>query len=205
MALLVPPGVDLTTIVYACWRIGAAVVIADAGLGVAAMGRALRGAGPDHVIGVTRGLALAKAMRVPGRRFASGPIGRATAHALDVTATIPHLAALGRGRPLPPEPAAEDECAVLFTSGATGPAKGVVYRHGQVRAQLDMLASTLGVTPADRFVAAFAPFALYGPALGITASAPTWMSPRRPLSPRPGWPTRPLRWTARSCSPRLRP
>ena len=37
---------------YACWRIGAVVVVADAGLGLAGLGRALRGASPDHVIGI---------------------------------------------------------------------------------------------------------------------------------------------------------
>src|SRR5215217_8405483 len=52
VALLVPPGADLTAAMYACWRAGASVVVADAGLGVARMGRALRGAAPDHVIGI---------------------------------------------------------------------------------------------------------------------------------------------------------
>ena len=33
------------------------------------------------------------------------------------------------------EPAAGDEAAILFTSGATGPAKGFVYMHGVFAAQ----------------------------------------------------------------------
>ncbi|CAA9284956.1 MAG: Haloalkane dehalogenase-like protein / AMP-dependent synthetase/ligase in alkane synthesis cluster, partial [uncultured Friedmanniella sp.] len=32
VALLVPPGLELTVAVYACWRVGAAIVVADAGL-----------------------------------------------------------------------------------------------------------------------------------------------------------------------------
>lgn len=32
VALLVPPGIDLTICLYACWKVGAVVVIADAGL-----------------------------------------------------------------------------------------------------------------------------------------------------------------------------
>ncbi|HWJ53011.1 MAG TPA: alpha/beta fold hydrolase, partial [Propionibacteriaceae bacterium] len=32
VALLVPPGIDLTVAVYACWRAGAVIVVADAGL-----------------------------------------------------------------------------------------------------------------------------------------------------------------------------
>ena len=61
---------------------------------------------------------------------------------------------------------------MLYTSGATGPAKGVRYRHGQMAAQRDALGATYGITADDRLVAAFAPFALYGPALGITSTIP---------------------------------
>ncbi len=67
---------------------------------------------------------------------------------------------------------ANTEAAVLFTSGATGPPKGVVYRHSQLQAQLELVRTLCGITPEDRLVAAFAPFALYGPALGIGAAVP---------------------------------
>jgi acyl-coenzyme A synthetase/AMP-(fatty) acid ligase len=66
-----------------------------------------------------------------------------------------------------PEPPPEAPAAVVFTSGATGPAKGVRYTHGQLCAQRDALRALYGITPADRFVAAFAPFAVFGPALGM--------------------------------------
>ena len=56
--------------------------------------------------------------------------------------------------------------------GATGPAKGVVYRLSQLRAQITQVAAVLRLGPEDRLVAAFAPFALYGPAIGIGAVAP---------------------------------
>ncbi|MEM1333956.1 MAG: AMP-binding protein, partial [Actinomycetota bacterium] len=69
-------------------------------------------------------------------------------------------------------PSAVDEAAVLFTSGATGPAKGVRYTHGQLAAQRDALSTTYRIAPDDRLVAAFAPFALYGPALGISTALP---------------------------------
>ncbi|MEO7752782.1 MAG: alpha/beta fold hydrolase [Terracoccus sp.] len=172
VALLVPPGADLTAAVYACWRAGASVVVADAGLGVTRMGRALRGAAPDHVIGIAKGLLLARAMRVPGHLIAAGPLDNATRRALGAPLGLADLARLGRGRALPPTPADDAECAVLFTSGATGPPKGVVYRYHQVRAQLDALRTTYGLTPEDRLVAAFAPFALYGPALGLASAVP---------------------------------
>jgi acyl-coenzyme A synthetase/AMP-(fatty) acid ligase len=81
------------------------------------------------------------------------------------------------GTPLPAEAGPDDEAAVLFTSGATGPAKGVVYRHRQASAQIAALRGAYGITADDRLVAAFPPFALYGPALGIASAVPAVLKP----------------------------
>jgi len=172
VALLVPPSPDLTAAVYAVWRAGAVIVVADKGLGVRGMGRALRGARVDHVIGTAQGLAAAGAMRLPGTRIAAGPMTRATMRALGAERGLADVARVGRTTPPPDEPGPEAECAVVFTSGATGPAKGVVYRHRQVQAQIELIRSTYALGPEDRLVAAFAPFALLGPALGIASAVP---------------------------------
>ncbi len=172
VALLVPPSVDLTVAVYAVWRAGAVVVVADKGLGVLGMGRALRGARVDHVIGTAQGLAAAWAMRLPGTRIAAGSVPRAVLRALGAGLSLADVADRGRSAPPAPGAAPDDECAVVFTSGATGPAKGVVYRHRQVHAQLELIRSTYGLSEQDRIVAAFAPFALYGPGLGIGSAVP---------------------------------
>jgi acyl-coenzyme A synthetase/AMP-(fatty) acid ligase/pimeloyl-ACP methyl ester carboxylesterase len=171
VALLVPPGADLTACVYACWRIGAVIVVADAGLGWSGLRRALRSARADAVIGVAKGLAAARAMGIGGRYVLAGRAPAGAVRALRAV-PLPDVARSGRGEPLPPAPGPDAEAAVLFTSGATGPAKGVVYRHRQLQSQRDLIASTYGVTDADALVAAFAPFALYGPALGITSCVP---------------------------------
>jgi acyl-coenzyme A synthetase/AMP-(fatty) acid ligase len=171
VALLVPPSADLALSVYAVWRAGAVIVVADKGLGVRGMGRALRSARVDHVIGTAEGLTAARAMRLRprGLRVSAG----APYRMLGAAVSLADLARSGRDRAdLLPEPTGEDECAVVFTSGATGPAKGVVYRHRQLRAQLQLIRSSYGLTEQDRIVAAFAPFALYGPGLGIGSAVP---------------------------------
>lgn len=167
VALLVPPSADLLAAVYGCWRAGAVTVIADRGLGVRGLGRAVRAARVDWVIGPPRALAAARALRwAPGARFVA--VGRAGATGAETT-----LDSLGQSRgALPGEPDGSAPAAVFYTSGATGPAKGVRYRHGQLAAQRDALARTYAITSDDRLVAAFAPFALYGPALGITSTIP---------------------------------
>ena len=163
VAVLVPPGIDLNTIVYAVWRLGAVVVIADAGLGLGRLGAALRSAGPDHVIGIRAALVLARSTRVPG----------ATIRA-DADAVVDLIAEAQSLPPLPEDPhhPTSDVAAILFTSGATGPPKGVVYTRAQLSAQVTLVARTFGLTEGRGFVAAFAPFALYGPPLGLPCAVP---------------------------------
>ncbi len=184
VALLVPPGPDLTAAAHACWRAGASVVVADPGLGAAGLARALRGAHPAHVVGALPGLALAAALGVPGSRIAAGPVPPGLRACSGRRSGWPRWpAAAGRcstrGTPLPAEAGPDDEAAVLFTSGATGPAKGVVYRHRQAGAQLAALRGAYGITGDDRLVAAFPPFALYGPALGHRVGGPGGAQARR--------------------------
>jgi acyl-coenzyme A synthetase/AMP-(fatty) acid ligase len=182
VALLVPPGAELTAAAHACWRTGASVVVADPGLGAAGLARALRGAHPAHVVGALPGLTLAAALGIPGTRIATEPVPPGLRRVLGSPVGLAALARRGRalladGAVLPVEAAPEDEAAVLFTSGATGPAKGVVYRHQQARAQLAALRAAYGITQDDRLVAAFPPFALYGPALGIPSAVPEVRKP----------------------------
>ncbi len=172
VALLVTPGADLTAVLYACWQMGAVVVVADAGLGLKGLREALQGADVQHVVGVERGLLAARLMGLPGQLVAAGPVSGRVSALTRPTTTLAQVALDGRALPTPRPPSAEAEAAVLFTSGATGPAKGVVYRHRQLEAQRDAVATLFGITGQDRLVAAFAPFALYGPALGIASAVP---------------------------------
>lgn len=172
VSLLIPPGIDLTVSLYACWRIGAVPVIADAGLGVKGMTRALQSAAPGYIIGIERAMAAARLLRWPGKRIAAEAMSSAAAAALGVWTSLPDIRKHGEHAGLPEPPVASDPAVVVFTSGATGPAKGVVYRHGQAQAQRDILRELYGVKPDDRLVAAFAPFALYGAALGIPSAVP---------------------------------
>lgn len=171
VGLLIPPGIDLSVAVYACWRLGAIVVLVDGGLGPRGISRALRSARPDHLIGIPRALSAAAALRWPGRRIAAGPL-TAQQRAAGATASLAEYVATGQGQRQPEPPARDAMAAIVFTSGSTGPSKGVRYRHHQIEAQRDALMATYSIGPSDRLVAAFAPFALYGPAMGIASVVP---------------------------------
>ena len=172
VSLLVQPGADLTAVLYACLRLGAVVVVADAGLGLQGLTRAVRGAWPDHVIGEPAGLAAATALGWPGQKISTARYLKPVRRSLDVAYSLGDLVSLGVEEELPDFPAADATAAVLFTSGSTGPAKGVVYTHGQLAGVVDALSGTYGIGVGTGLVAGFAPFALLGPALGARSVTP---------------------------------
>ena len=99
VALLIRPGIDLTVAVYACWRVGAAIVVADAGLGLRNLGRALRSADPDHLIAIPAGLLAATALRVPGARIVAGQLPAAVRRRLRVAHSLTELGESARRPP----------------------------------------------------------------------------------------------------------
>ena len=176
VSLLVTPGNNLTAAAYGVLKAGGTVVVADAGLGVAGMTRAIRSADPQWIIGELPGLTLARTAGWPGRRISISPLPALERLALNVETSLTELTHEGRTHLASGEslrtPAPADLAAVLFTSGSTGPAKGVRYTHAQLSALMDVLTRTFDMRPGAGLVAGFAPFALFGPGLGVTSVTP---------------------------------
>jgi acyl-coenzyme A synthetase/AMP-(fatty) acid ligase len=92
--------------------------------------------------------------------------------ATDSVASLDDLRDRGKDVTLPPRPGPNDDAGVGFTSGSTGPAKGVTYKHHQLQAQRDALARLYSIGGSDSLVAAFGPFALLGTLMGTPSVVP---------------------------------
>jgi len=168
--VMVRPGPELFALTFALFRVGAVPVLIDPGMGRQNLVRCLAQVRAAAFVGIP----LAHLLR------------RLHRHELSTIRTCvtvgPRLpgcgVSLARLLACPPDdqPPVELEpdepAAILFTSGSTGPAKGVVYTQGIFAAQVDALAAHFGCGPHDTDLATFPLFALFDAALGMTAVVP---------------------------------
>lgn len=176
-ALLLPPGPELVAAVFALFRLSAVPVVADPGRGAAELARSLARVRPRAFLGTPAAHLFRK---LHERELGSVEI--AVGAGRGWLPGVPKLdaivrPALGRFEPIEPAPGAE--AAILFTSGSTGPAKGVVYTHAHFLAQLDALRALYGFAEGEVDLACFPLFALFAPALGMACAFPK-LDPRRP-------------------------
>ena len=169
VSVFVRPGIDWVVLIYALFRLGAQPVLIDPAMGRAGVLRCVERIAPRGFVGIPLACALKlvfpAAFRTVEVTIVHGalPLGGRTISSLrSARAATPPLASTR----------AEDPAAVLFTSGSTGPAKGVPYTHGMFRAQVAALRELYAMRDGDVDVACFAPFALFGPALGLSTVLP---------------------------------
>ncbi len=171
-ALLVPPGPELFAITFALFKAGAVPVFIDPGIGGRNMKGCLAEAAPTAFIGIPKAH-LARRLLGWGR------------DTLQILVTVgggllwggvplTEISKSGEtGLPFAAAPTERDEvAAILFTSGSTGPPKGAVYTHGNFAAQVAALKEIYGITPGEVDLPTFPLFALFAPALGMTAIIP---------------------------------
>lgn len=167
VGLLVPPGRGLFEAGFGLMRAGAVPVLIDAGIGRRRFGQCLDETEVDAVVGTPEALVACKAF---GWARGATMIVAGIAPAPGV-ASLDEIARQGRSLMRSPVRFA-DLCAIVFTSGSTGPPKGVEYTQENLDAQVDMIERAYGIEPAMVNVATFAPFALLGPLLGMTTYLP---------------------------------
>ncbi len=177
LALLVRPGIDFISLVFALFKAGIVVVLIDPGMGRRNMIGCLAEAEPQGFVAIS----LAQAVRVllrhrfpqarwnvtVGRRWFWG--GPTLAQLRQRELSSHHMA------PVHPD----DPAAIIFTTGSTGPPKGVLYRHGNFTHQARQIQEHYQIAPGEINLPGFPLFALFDCAMGVTTIIPD-MDPTRP-------------------------
>lgn len=169
--LMVPPGPEFFALTFALFKVAAVPVLVDPGLGMKNLKACLDEAEPQAFIGITRAH-LARLLFGWGRNSIQTlvTVGRRLFWRGE---TLSGLIADGDEEPFPPARTGRGEtAAILFTSGSTGPPKGAVYTHGNFAAQVSALRRVYGIQPGEIDLPTFPLFALFAPALGMTAVIP---------------------------------
>ena len=180
--LMVKPGLEFTALCFALFKLGSVPVLIDPGMGKSSLLHCVADAAPDAMAAIP----LAHAARLMYPRFFKSVKTKVTVGPRVLWGG--HSAARLRGissAPFPPEPARSDDmAAILFTTGSTGPAKGVVYTHGVFDAQVRLIRNRYGITANDTDLPAFPLFALFSIAMGMSVVIPL-MDPTRPAKADP--------------------
>ena len=181
-AVMVRPSIVFFALMFGLFKSGAIPVLIDPGINPRVLRTCLRRADCQAFIGIPRAQyarwllrwlpEVKKIVTVGGRYSYWGP----TLHQLMLHYPPQHNI-LAKVK-------AEDTAAILFTSGSTGIPKGVVYRHSHFYAQITQLRDAFALTPGGIDLPTFPPFALFGPALGLTSILPD-MDPRHPAKADP--------------------
>ena len=183
VSLLVKPCLEFIPLVFAIFKIGAVPVLIDPGMGRKGFLRCIQHIQPRVLIGEP----LAQVIRSVFRKaFASVEVSITNGPSTwfwggqtlqDCARFKPEPFPTARTQP-------SDEAAILFTSGSTGPAKGVTYTHRIFDAQTRAIQQMYDIQPGEVDLACFPLFGLFSMAMGMTVIIPD-MDPTRPAQADP--------------------
>ncbi len=170
LVLAVPPGIDFVTCVVAMLKARLVMILIDPGMPREHLVQCLSDAEPIGFIAPPKLQAIRWLMR---RRFPHSRYhvvaGRSRWWGL------PTLDAFRRNDQLqlPSEGGLlDDQAAIIFTTGSTGPPKGVRYDHRQFWQQIDQIRDRFDLRPGEIDLAAFPLFGLFNCMMGTTTVFP---------------------------------
>lgn len=166
--LLVTPSLDFSVMTFALFQIGAIPVLIDPGMGIKKLLSSIKEIEASVMIGVSK----ARWLKRFSSAFSSVKI------VLAYEKMIQGLDPFQKDYPVE-DLLAEDLSCILFTSGGTGKPKGVLYTHGILSKQTQMLQKHFGLNDKESDLPGFALFALFTLSMGMTSVIPD-MDPSQP-------------------------
>lgn len=164
--LMIPPGPEFIVLTFALLRVGAILVMIDPGMGAKAMANALAGVEADAFIGIHKAHIFKK---IYSGAFKSVKINVTVGRRWFWNGYRLKDLWLDRARPYPfAQIKAEDMIAIFFTSGSTGPPKGVVFTAAMLNAQIRYLESDFKYKPEEIELCTFPLLGLFSICLGLT-------------------------------------
>ncbi|MGB2500524.1 MAG: fatty acid CoA ligase family protein [Mariniblastus sp.] len=177
IALMVPPGIDFVASVFGLFKSGVVTILIDPGMGRRNMIQCLSDARPEGIFGIplahlARSIFFSKFPKCKHNVVINGRFPgckNAKQFFKQTDNTSPPWVKLKR----------TDPAAIIFTTGSTGPPKGVLYRHQIFIEQCEQIANYFRLAPGGTDVSGFPLFALFNVAMGTTTVFPQ-MDPTRP-------------------------
>ena len=175
--LMVTPSIEFICLTLAFFKIGTPVVLIDPGMGFKNLLNCIERVEPKYLVGIPKALLFStifpKPFKTVQKRFCCG---------VSLGIFGPNISRISyksnKGHEVY-RPLENDLAAIIFTTGSTGPPKGVRYEHSIFSAQLKLIESFYKIGDKDIDQPAFPLFALFATALGACAVIPD-MDPTKP-------------------------
>lgn len=178
IALLVRFGEDFITLVFALLKAGATMVLVDPGMGRKNLIKCLEATQPDGFVAIPIAHAIVKTL---SSRFPKAHLNVMVGPRLPFlpSMTLSKLEASREADYRDPISDWTAESAIIFTTGSTGPPKGVLYSHKTFLSQIELISTHYGIQPGGFDLSCFPLFGLFNAVMGTTTIMPD-MDPTRP-------------------------
>ena len=182
--LMVPPGLDFVALSFALFKLGVIPVLIDPGMGKENLLNCIEAVKPEAMIAIPKAHI---ARLIFKKRFNSIKILITVGTRLWGGYSLSEVRSIADELQPNREKQFEfvhtkgtDTAAIVFTTGSTGPPKGVVYFHSQMEGQVESIKQEFDIKSDDVDFPIFPLFVLFSTAWGIPAVLPNMDPANRP-------------------------
>jgi acyl-CoA synthetase (AMP-forming)/AMP-acid ligase II len=172
--VMLRPGIEFIAVVFALFKTGAVPVLIDPGMGVKNLLNCIKKTQPEAMIGIAKAQWVRllfpqyfKSIKIFISSGAGSPLW------ISKLAPFQNLSLRkGKHQFEIRKTSLDDTAAIVFTTGSTGPPKGVVYTHKIYITQTSIISKIYNAGPDHIDMPAFPLFALFSAALGMPCVIP---------------------------------